>query len=123
MRLDGDLGREITETLMGPDRSRRSALDRAGIAGFDPLQRGIQHLLGGICLRRRRRIQRRDRVARQNIQASHRLSERLHPEQRAGRQAGRNAGSVGALRERAYAVLEDDGAGCSEQSQLDEVSA
>ena len=121
--LDGDLGGKVVEALMRPDRSRRTALDRAGIAGFDALQRWIQHLLGGICLRRGRWIQRRDRVPRQNIQASHRLRERLHPEQRAGRQAGRNAGSVGALRERADAVLEDDGAGCSEQSQLDEVSA
>src|SRR5438874_1725453 len=46
--LDGDPGREIVESLVGPDGSWRAALDRTGVTRFDTFERGVEQLLGGI---------------------------------------------------------------------------
>src|SRR5947209_13844946 len=122
--LDGDPGREIVESLVGPDGSWRAAVDRTGVTRFDTFERGVEQLLGGIGPGGRRRTQRRDRVPRQNVEPQHRLREWLDAEQRAWRQAGRNVrAGEGALRKWAQAILQDDGPGGGEQAQFDQVSA
>src|SRR5712691_601839 len=88
-----DLRWKRVKPLMRPDRPRGTSFDRACVAGCHPFQRGIQKLLGGVGFLRRRGTQKRERVRvpRQDIEARHGLRERLDAEQRAAREACRDA--------------------------------
>ena len=99
-----DRGRKPSELLVRPDRARGASLDGARVTRGHAFERRIQHLLGLVGLSRRRGIQGRDRVPRQDIEARHRLRERLDAEQRAAREARRNA-RIRAADERVQAML------------------
>ena len=79
-RLEGELWGEPVELLVRPDRARRPALDRPGVARDHALERRVQRLLGGVGLRRGGGTQRGDRLSRQDIEPRHRRRERLHAE-------------------------------------------
>src|SRR6266850_2139262 len=120
--LDGDAGRERGELLVGPDRPGRAAFDGAGVAWTYALERGVQKLLGGVGLRRRGRIQGRDRVPRQDVEPGHGLRERLDAEERAARRAGRD-GCVRAGREHAQSIGHHQRPGGRHEAHADQVPA
>src|SRR6267143_2346763 len=84
--FDRDLRREVRETLVRPERPRRTPFDRSKSTP----ERRIAGLLGLVRLFCRRGVQRRDRVPRQHVEARHRLRELLHAEHGARYPAGRD---------------------------------
>src|SRR3954470_1759705 len=120
--LDGDLRREALPLLVRPDRPRRTAFDRARVASLHARNSRVEKLLGLVRLLLRSRPREVGKsLALQYVEARHRLRERRSPEQRAGRRAGRNR-RIGAIGERAQAVLQSDGPCCADEPHLDEVA-
>src|SRR5262249_8238238 len=96
--LDGDLGWEVLEVLVRPDRSRRASLIGTGIARPHPLQRSVPTvppLLLDLGLRRWIQEPGR-RVPRQHIEGVAGLREWLGTEQRARRRPRRDIVGISA---------------------------
>ena len=118
-RGDVHLRRVLAEPLVRPDGTRRPSFDRPGAAAEERIDDHLRLIRCG----RRERIRAGDRLARQHVEARHRLRVRLAVEQRARRRARRPEHLARHRHERTQPAFRRQRAGAGEQAPLDEIAS